>query len=1101
MNGCLELARDENVQRYMLCALAMAGWFFLSSGTVNLAQGAGMSRIYVAQDGNHSDGTSWANAYTSIHVAVSQSGAGDRIYVKGDTYYLSSPIVISGHPGLMILGGYEGVGTPGHLSAQPTVFARSPDLSPTAYRRLVEGSFSTMTWYRVTFTDGRSSNRSGGAIYLNQCDATFNDVRVRNQYWRSSYASIYGGGLYSLGGRVRILNSRFENNAMDGSAYFEYGHGVGMAARGADVFISNTVFSANRMQQNAGGCRGGGVYLEDGTAVIAQSTFRDNWLSPTQIQDNIFHGAGLYASNVTSLVVNDTVFTGNGASFGNSIYDWLGNAIYMTGAALTASVERVTITGNGNTNSTANRASAIYLAQGVAAFNELTLTNNHGSGFFLRDNSRLAVTNALIARNSGHGISADAGTIDLAHVTMVDNLDPKTATWAMYLINAPHVTGFNNIIYYNGEFIYNLEQVNLSNTQNVYLAYTCSMPLLNGEGNTDRSPEFQDRAGSDYRLRPGSGALDSGTNLTGIARDLVGNPRPVDGRGDGFEIADMGAYERPPADVGGLEVNFAVWPAEMLQATNYPLTLYVYATGADTNLVWFEWDLTGDGNPDLTGANLWTVKRDYFSGWHDITLTVRNSSGETVTRTRPAYIRVLDTVFVSNDGLHQTPFRTQEDAATNIVAAMSVVQPGGIVRMAPGEYLIEQSIDIPDWLTLLGVQGWSNTTVRMTGTGRVIHMQHPRSVVDGLTLRNGRGVSGINVLINSGSLINSRVTANVTPDVNEGETTWDGAIYMTGGMVSNCLVVGNTARNGGGIFMTGNALVTDSTIISNRAGFAWWEHTYGGGIYMSGGTVRNSSVISNKNWFGRSDDFFGFGGGMYVANGLVENVYVTGNDAVRPLTGKGDSGGILQAGGLIDRVTINYNVISNMTAAHAAGIRMTGGILRNALIAGNQGGGLRLQGGTAVNVTIVGNQGEAYGGIYQVGGSVENSIAWHNQNTDPDADPDFAGSITNAIFTSSYALPHDPAGTGNLTNAPGFRDSGSGIGRSLTGGDFRLMHFSSNIDTGVNQPWMADAVCLDGLPRIIKGWLHKAIPPELYAVDRGAYEFKPPVKGSLLQLY
>ena len=55
----------------------------------------------------------------------------------------------------------------------------------------------------------------------------------------------------------------------------------------------------------------------------------------------------------------------------------------------------------------------------------------------------------------------------------------------------------------------------------------------------------------DWRLRPGSPAVDQGSvgmlSGGGGAVDLDGNPRVVDGDGDGAAASDMGAYELPPA--------------------------------------------------------------------------------------------------------------------------------------------------------------------------------------------------------------------------------------------------------------------------------------------------------------------------------------------------------------------------------------------------------------------------------------------------------------------------------------------------------------------------------------------------------------------------
>jgi len=76
--------------------------------------------------------------------------------------------------------------------------------------------------------------------------------------------------------------------------------------------------------------------------------------------------------------------------------------------------------------------------------------------------------------------------------------------------------------------------------------YTCITPLpTNGAGNLTNAPVFLNTNGwSDLHLRYGSPGIDAGTNLSDlITTDLNGNPRSLDGDGDGNAAFDMGAYE------------------------------------------------------------------------------------------------------------------------------------------------------------------------------------------------------------------------------------------------------------------------------------------------------------------------------------------------------------------------------------------------------------------------------------------------------------------------------------------------------------------------------------------------------------------------------
>jgi hypothetical protein len=62
-------------------------------------------------------------------------------------------------------------------------------------------------------------------------------------------------------------------------------------------------------------------------------------------------------------------------------------------------------------------------------------------------------------------------------------------------------------------------------------------------GNISASPLFGNPMVSNYRLRPGSPAIDAGNDALAPARDFLGITRPLDGDGDGTATVDMGAHE------------------------------------------------------------------------------------------------------------------------------------------------------------------------------------------------------------------------------------------------------------------------------------------------------------------------------------------------------------------------------------------------------------------------------------------------------------------------------------------------------------------------------------------------------------------------------
>jgi hypothetical protein len=69
-------------------------------------------------------------------------------------------------------------------------------------------------------------------------------------------------------------------------------------------------------------------------------------------------------------------------------------------------------------------------------------------------------------------------------------------------------------------------------------------------GNMSVDPHFRDPASGDYHLMTGSPAIDAGISDPAIPTiDLEGNPRILDGDGNGTASVDLGCYEAPIVDL------------------------------------------------------------------------------------------------------------------------------------------------------------------------------------------------------------------------------------------------------------------------------------------------------------------------------------------------------------------------------------------------------------------------------------------------------------------------------------------------------------------------------------------------------------------------
>jgi hypothetical protein len=137
--------------------------------------------------------------------------------------------------------------------------------------------------------------------------------------------------------------------------------------------------------------------------------------------------------------------------------------------------------------------------------------------------------------------------------------------------------------------------------------------------------------------------------------------------------------------------------------------------------------------------------------------------------------------------------------------------------------------------------------------------------------------------------------------------------------VTNSVLSGNTAYNGGGIANYGGITVSDSTLAGNSA------QGYGGGIYNQGTLTLTNSTLSDN----AAVAWFGQGGGIYNLGTLtLTNSTLSGN------TAQFDGGGIFDRGTLL----LTNTTLSGNTAGYAGGVDNYGSgvtTLQNSIVGGN----------------------------------------------------------------------------------------------------------------------------------------------------------------------
>jgi hypothetical protein len=321
-------------------------------------------------------------------------------------------------------------------------------------------------------------------------------------------------------------------------------------------------------------------------------------------------------------------------------------------------------------------------------------------------------------------------------------------------------------------------------------------------------------------------------------------------------------------------------------------------------------------------------------------------------------------------------------------------------------------------------------------------------------------------------------------------TAAGGGVYAYAGtLITNCVISNNYSFMSAGVSLgSGNSTMTCCTVSYNVGINDDGGVTLGAGCLLLNSTIGPSNVVTASRT-----------GGLKIGgpDTVVSNCVIVGN------YGWETAGGVYMTGGLMVNSMIISNTFAGAVNSGGGGVGMiNGGRMRNCLVAGNSSlaggttaGGVYLYsigngGGFVESCTIVSNVAYSKGGglyLNQTNSYVTNCIVYGNtasagsDKTDVKywTTPD-TNALAYCLFTS--ALSPTP-NLGNITNAnPRFVNA--------AGGDYRLLPASPCRDAGINQAWMVGATDLDSKARVV---------PAEGTVDMGAYEM-PFQSGSLVNI-
>ena len=352
------------------------------------------------------------------------------------------------------------------------------------------GGYSTANWTTrgpasSTVINGSGSSNSVIQVYAN---ATIDNFTITGG---SGYPApggyTIGGGIYTAASAPTISNNIIQGNSAN------WGGGIicANAAAGQTTQILNNTISGNTATSGPPWGWGGGISVSDASAYIKGNTISNNLA---------YWGGGLLLWHSASTVEGNFV-TDNRAQGGEGV----GGAFYIEEAV-------PIVTNNVIARNTAEKyGDGVYIMKpdpthpGVQAqiINNTIVANKYAdsvrrAGILVRDSISPIIRNNIVALN-GSGIRA-------------------------YPWGSPVYPVLSNNDVWN----------------NSVADYSYLSP---GTNDISADPLFVNQSGGDYHLQTGSPCIDAGTSSNAPNTDFEGDPRPVDGDGNGSALWDIGADE------------------------------------------------------------------------------------------------------------------------------------------------------------------------------------------------------------------------------------------------------------------------------------------------------------------------------------------------------------------------------------------------------------------------------------------------------------------------------------------------------------------------------------------------------------------------------
>jgi CSLREA domain-containing protein len=1030
-----------------------------------LAQSASADATFVvndqtdAVDNNIGDGVCLAaNGKCTLRAAIQEANAQYAAH-PGTTYTITVPGAVTFFSG-------------------PRIYSLT--LTGSGEDNAATGDLDIKCNLRLNTTNGRAAlvNASGlgdRAFHIIQPASGPINVTLVNVGFENGSVADRGGGMLIENGAssVTLTGLSVLTNIVTG----QFAEGGGIDLRGGGTLTLNGVLvRGNRAQGgNNGTTRGGGIAVS-GKLIVNASTIDSNVLAENTAADNISgYGAGIdVEGSPGTLDISNSTISNNSINLGSAAQFITGGGINATGTVtITGStISGNTVSGTGS-NSSVLEGGGLYV-NGTLTMDTSTVTGNqvtasnqslgmHGGGVVF--NFHAQITNSTIDSNSvtvgtapagyGGGISVGGfyynADLVLDHSVVLSNvandggginIDGGTSS-----STDPPVTVRNSSIYYNlatnGSGIFNLGQLTVTNST-FYLnaASKSGGGLYNSKTATVNSTTFYANVADYDATNDGDGG---GIFVAGGATQYLGNSvltGEEDRTASGAVLRDCAGtiisqdynlIEQTPAP-GGCNVIATTTHNKIGPFSKAVLsTTLSYNGGPTPTLELPPGSAAIDAGDDSVLGSPFNLATDQRGFPRKVGAHVDIGALET------GPVQAGQTLTVTNTAEHDDGSCTTDDCTlVEAINAANANADVSTINFAPGVSGVILNTMKPNGLSItspvtINGPGASVLTISGNNASRVFTVS-PGAVVNfnGLTIANGSSST------NGGGILNDHGTVTLT----------------------NCVVTGNTANFGGGIFNRGSTSGAASLTLNNStltANFASGASGKGGGIYNEGvnsGTALLSLTSCTLNYNTTAN---------FPGTAAIENI--------------GSSG---TARATLTNCTFNGNAIANDSATL---------LLANTLLAASSPANLVNTSGT---ITSQGHNlsSDAAGGDATTGPGGFLNAAGDKRNTDPLLDP--AGLVSNGGPTSTIALlsnsPAIDAGDDNRapsTDQRGYYRSGvSDIGAFEFGGIAAtglVANVSTRLPVGTGDNVLIEGFIVQGPAGSTKKIIVRAIGPSLVA--------------------